>query len=350
MEDFKRISFSTIIFILYIAGPPLLSGSGVMTSDPDLIISQPLQRILIAFNGEEEVLVLSNVLVGNKSERVLRFIPLPAKPQVRIYDEDIFAHTANLLKSYHHQFNYCYRDDHKPNKVSGIQALQYPQTTPEEISVLEVNDINHFTGLLDEYIVTGNLSLNSSVVEDYISRGFRFFVFDTAVVHQEGQLIQPVVYRFQTNSLFYPLGTLNSLKHEGNLEIYVFSTQRKLADDISLYLPFCRNCKDVFACEISKSDLSQFPSILATFFSERVFFKVYKYWGNFDFKKDIEIKFDKKTQNFKKNIQAGSDDTDEAELSIPPTNGITTSPPDEKKKNQKKQIVTGSKKNASKKM
>ena len=344
MEDFRRISISTIIFILCIAGPPLFSGSGVMTPDTGLYISQPLQRILIAFNGEEEMLVLSNVLVGNKSERVLRFIPLPSKPQVSIANEDIFAQTSNLLKFYNPQFISCYQGDHKPDKGSGIQLLQYPQTIPEEISVLEVNDINHFAGLLEEYIAAGNLSTNSStsdqqIIEDYINRGFRFFVFDTAVVHQEGQLIQPVVYKFKTGRLFYPLGTLNSLKGEGDLEIYVFSTQRKIADDISLCLPSCRNCKDVFAREIPKSELNQFPSILATFFSQRVFFKVYKYRGNFDFKNDIEIKFDRQTKSFEKNIQAGSDDTDETELSIPPTNGTTTFPPDKKEKNQKKQIV-----------
>ena len=272
MEGFKGVSISIIIFILCIAAPPLFSGTGVMMPDTDSIISQSRQRILIEFNGEEEVIVLSNVLSGNKNERVVRFIPLPAKPEVSMVDEAIFADTAKVLELYNDQIVSCYNSGNKLDEVSVYQPVQYPQNKPENISIFEVNDIHHFVGLLSEYIATGNLSLQLSpsdeeVIADYIERGFRFFILDTVTVYQEEQLIQPVVYKFKTERLIYPLVTLNSFKNEGNLEIYVFSSQRKIADDISLYLPLCRNCDEVYACEIANGEWNRFPAILSTFFS-----------------------------------------------------------------------------------
>jgi hypothetical protein len=45
-------------------------------------IGEPNQRGLIAFNGQEEILVLSTDLKASKPTKVLEVIPLPSEPKV----------------------------------------------------------------------------------------------------------------------------------------------------------------------------------------------------------------------------------------------------------------------------
>ena len=50
-------------------------------------IFEPNQRALLAWNGEEEILLLSTDLVASESTMVLEVLPLPSEPEVKKGDE-----------------------------------------------------------------------------------------------------------------------------------------------------------------------------------------------------------------------------------------------------------------------
>lgn len=59
----------------------------------------------------------------------------------------------------------------------------------------------------------------TDAVQDYLNRKIRYFVFDVIIANQTTQTVNPLVYRFQTDALYYPM----LLTAASNLDVQRFS-------------------------------------------------------------------------------------------------------------------------------
>ena len=83
---------------LALLGPvALCADRGSIPFNHGVQIFEPVQRALIAWNGEEEILLLSTDLRTSEPTKVLEVLPLPAEPKVTKGDTEVFRRATALI-------------------------------------------------------------------------------------------------------------------------------------------------------------------------------------------------------------------------------------------------------------
>jgi hypothetical protein len=91
------------------------------------------------------------------------------------------------------------------------------------VEASDVAELVHWAeGFLEDHGMAQEVSSPKleSVAGDYIADGFQFFVFDLIEVTSNPRSIEPIIYRFETDFLYYPL-VISSLA-SGETEISLF--------------------------------------------------------------------------------------------------------------------------------
>jgi len=70
------------------------------------------------------------------------------------------------------------------------------------------------------------------IVSDYIERGLKFFVFDLTDVSREEESIEPILYRFESSFLYFPLKI--SKLALGDVDIDIFAITNGKIDKSSV--------------------------------------------------------------------------------------------------------------------
>jgi len=72
---------------------------GGIPFDPRVVIFEPNQRAVIAFNGQEEILLLAADLRVSEPTKILQVLPLPSEPKVTKGDLEVFVQATNQINS-----------------------------------------------------------------------------------------------------------------------------------------------------------------------------------------------------------------------------------------------------------
>jgi len=207
-----------LLIILLLVGFPLLADRGSIPFIPDVKIFEPNQRAMIAWNGTEEILLLSTDLHASKPTQVLEVIPLPAKPTVKKGDAEVFVKATRLINSKLArealaQSKGGTRSTPRPDSASrpAGEVVLHEKIGAHDISVAHVLDAKGFIGWVEEYLKKRGVknptipaSLKQSVT-DYLKEKYTWFVFDVVSLDEKPKTNDAIQYRFETKSLFYPL-------------------------------------------------------------------------------------------------------------------------------------------------
>ena len=88
---------SVFLFLVVFLSPTLYADRGSIPFNPNVKIFEPNQRAMIAWNGEEEILLLTTDLRASAPTKVLEVIPLPSKPEVKRGDIEVFKRATALI-------------------------------------------------------------------------------------------------------------------------------------------------------------------------------------------------------------------------------------------------------------
>jgi hypothetical protein len=91
-----------------------------------------------------------------------------------------------------------------------VQIVFHEVLGAHDVTVVQVNELTAFIDWVDAYADAQQVDLTLShaftdAVQDYLNRKIRYFVFDTITANQTTQTVNPLVYRFQTDALYYPM-------------------------------------------------------------------------------------------------------------------------------------------------
>lgn len=177
-------------------------------------IFEPNQRALLAWNGEEEIMLLSTDLVASESTMVLEVLPLPSEPEVKKGDVEVFARATEIINR---------RVAEKKTTTRGVKGLAKPNEKPagevtfherigsHDISVTHVLDQTGFVAWVTEYFDSVGVRSPTipeplkEVVKEYLAEGYTYFVFDVVSLDEEPKTSEAIQYRFKTDHLYYPL-------------------------------------------------------------------------------------------------------------------------------------------------
>jgi len=230
--NMRTFSFSSLLLL---AGAGLaLADRGAIPFRPEVTIFEPTQRALIAWNGEEEILLLSTDLRASRATKVLEVMPFPAEPRVTKGDVGVFRRAVRLINSKIIPAPLALA------AVSGVNRGSAAAPPPGEITFHErigahdvavarvvsgdgfVEWVNDFLrrASVDNPVIPARLR---SVVQEYLDDGFCWFAFDVVSLENKFRTLEALQYRFPTSALFYPVKISRSNRGQTSMELLVLS-------------------------------------------------------------------------------------------------------------------------------
>lgn len=298
--------FSLIFVFLFMNGP--VYADRCLFSIKPVQLSEESQKAIILHNLKEEVLILATELRADGETEVLEFIPLPSEPTVTLTDGDPFGEAVKLIAKKKLEF--------EERGVSRGSAGTVPveirfaeKIGVHDVTVIKINDLSGFSRWTEEFFVKKGVKVSIDRLsnfyknaEDYIQRGFHYFVFDYVKVNREVKLIEPLVYRFKTEKLYYPLKTSNVIGGKGAIDLILIlpgsikipsiimtgedyqTSWMSTVHDIKKTAIDLSSSAKVYVSEIEKI----YPGADDFFKSNRVtYMQVLRYSGDYQFREDL---------------------------------------------------------------
>ncbi|MBN1883230.1 MAG: DUF2330 domain-containing protein [Deltaproteobacteria bacterium] len=225
------------IFLFF--GTPSRADRGALpiTLEANISLYEPAQRGLIAFNGTEELLVLATETNVSTKTDVIEFLPLPSPPDA-VFEADtaLFERVFDLIEQNAPRIFIPFYDEDgmmrggEERTLEGISVVMTATVGVHDVTVVEVTDADaFFSWLTDFYAARGIDALPGSaarftgLVQSYLDRDIRYFVFDVVSLDETPRGATPLAYRFKTNSLYYPLAITSNNRGDGTVDLFLMT-------------------------------------------------------------------------------------------------------------------------------
>lgn len=224
-------AFALVVLLTVVAAAR--GDRGSIPFDPSVNIYEPVQRALIAWNGREEILLLTTDLRASAPTKVLEVLPLPAEPKVTKGDVETLRRANRLIqKKLREQrgaggFGGAARDAAAP----AGEVTFHEKIGAHDIRVAKVNDAEGFVSWVDEYLRKAGAENPQipaplkSVIEEYLRDGFVWFAFDVVELGTEERTNDAIQYRFATDRLYYPLRITRVERGETDIYLHVLTRE-----------------------------------------------------------------------------------------------------------------------------
>jgi hypothetical protein len=267
--------------------PVAYADRGMIPVTPDVSVYEPGQKAIVAWNGEEELLILSTDVSASSETAVLEILPLPSMPVVEAASFQSFQTIQEMiweegvsLKTFANTYD---------ARSGSVEVLFHEQIGAHNITVVEAALAGALVEWANSFLLASGVDQEialrdfESVVEDYMSRGFRHYVLDIITFLPEERSIDPILYKFDSSTLYYPLLITSPIGGDGELMLFTL-TEEKLARN---YQPFSLSLyrasggqQQPIQFVLSRGDLSKIDLRLGELFPEGAWLNVLKYEGN----------------------------------------------------------------------
>ena len=219
----------------------LLAGAGLAQADrgaipfrPEVTIFEPTQRALIAWNGEEEILLLSTDLRASRATKVLEVMPFPAEPRVAKGDVGVFRRAVRLINSKIMPAPLAAAavrgGDHDSVYAPPAGEITFHERIgAHDVAVARVVSGDGFVEWVNDFLKRASVdnpvipARLRSVVQEYLDDGFCWFAFDVVSLENKFRTLEALQYRFPTSALFYPVKISRSNRGQTSMELLVLS-------------------------------------------------------------------------------------------------------------------------------
>ena len=204
-----------VLVLVFSAFLPLSSAdSGMVPWPPEVHLKEAGQKAIVAWNGAEEVLILSTDVRSTGPATVLRLVPLPSNPTK--VKEGSFSSFENIVNIINEKIRAGWEELAPTAGREGggpppLEITFHAKLGPHDVTIVKVNNLEYFMTWVENFaqsrgLVARALPANfEGSVENYLDRGISYFVFDIIETSASAKSYTPLVYRFKTDFLYYPL-------------------------------------------------------------------------------------------------------------------------------------------------
>jgi hypothetical protein len=212
----------------------LRADRGAIPFRPEVTIFEPIQRALIAWNGEEEILILSTDLRASRATKVLEVMPFPSEPRVTKGDVDVFRRAVKLINAKIGPQPLAGRSAAKSDRAAA-QSMPPGEVTfhqkigAHDVVVARAVSSEGFVEWVNDFLRRADVdnpvipSRLRSVVRDYLDEGYRWFAFDVVELENRFRTLEALQYRFASPALYYPVKISRSNRGQTSMELLVLS-------------------------------------------------------------------------------------------------------------------------------
>jgi len=213
---------------------------GSIPYKPYVRIFEPNQRAVIAFNGREEILLLTTDLRASEPTKVLEVIPFPSQPEVKKGRIEVIDAATDLIN-----WKLSARLGKKwagggmggmggagmggaPLPPAG-EVVERKQIGAHDVSVVHVLGQRRFVAWVEDYLkkdAVDNPTIPAAlkhVVADYLHDDFKWFAFNVVELGTDEVSKEALQYRFQTRFAYYPLRITRTEQGETSIKLLMLS-------------------------------------------------------------------------------------------------------------------------------
>jgi hypothetical protein len=211
-------------------------------------VTETGQRAIIAWNGTHEELILSTDVVSTNESEVVEIMPLPSNPTISNGETHSFEQAATLVNSFFDvtinsriRYNAFYGWQPYARQSPGPWRTQSVWITFQEtiglhfLTVVKAENSTDLAQWLRTFLESRGYDSElptglEGLVGKYIQDEVRYFVIDMIRTNSTAKTVDPLVYKFQTSKLYYPLRI--STLFSGYTSISLFTiTKNQIKED-----------------------------------------------------------------------------------------------------------------------
>ncbi|MCK4266611.1 MAG: DUF2330 domain-containing protein, partial [Thermoplasmata archaeon] len=239
----------------------------------DFTVYEPGQKAIIAWNGTEEIMILSVDVYSTEETKALHMVPFPSMPEMSLGSVDSFEKVEELINSRGHstgRYGGASLGQDNEGNSSGIEIVFEEQIGPHDMTVAIVNNSDEFTDWVTEFLSTKGIddvpmpdNMNE-VVENYTERDIKYFAFDVVDLEPDTKSVDPIIYRFETDHLFFPLRISSVIDGETKVELALITPRHFPVDYSGMRTAgFYSRISDVLISQDEVNDICEdFPELI----------------------------------------------------------------------------------------
>ncbi len=255
---------------------------GMIPWPPEVELDQSAQNAIIGWNTQEEIIILSIDLESSVSSTVLRIIPLPAEPsEIKEGSFESFEDLTAIMNEKLERGDWKYLGEGEamaPGDEAGVEIVFQEQIGAHDITVVKVNDLDYFLNWVQDFTVNKGFAQKEvssefrNGVENYLKKDIKYFVFDVIETGQEKESVKPLIYRFKSDYLYYPI-LISGISEisESFTELNLFLvTKQEVNLDYFPYSYYSDSWFNDYSIELTETELEQVSQDLADLFDQKV--------------------------------------------------------------------------------
>ena len=230
--NMRACSLSSLLLVAGVVS--VRADRGAIPFRPEVTIFEPTQRALIAWNGEEEILILSTDLRASRATKVLEVMPFPAEPRVTKGDVGVFRRAVKLINSKVQRPMAAQSSRYGMDKSAAYsppagEITFHERIGAHDVAVARVVSGEGFVEWVNDFLRRSSVDNPvipprlRRVVQEYLDDGFCWFAFDVVSLENKFKTLEALQYRFATSALFYPVKISRSNRGQTSMELLVLS-------------------------------------------------------------------------------------------------------------------------------
>lgn len=294
----KKIIFLSIILLVLILPVLVFADRGMMIWPPNVYLNQDAQNAIVAWNGQEEIIILSVDVKSDAKATALGILPLPSDPtEIKEGSFDSFEKLVEIMNQkinvIRGQFQALGKGVEAPD--AGVEITFHEKIGAHDVTVVKVNNADYFIEWISNFATEKGLKVKQisegfkKGVENYLKRDLKYFVFD--VIEPEGgeESINPLIYRFESDYLYYPMlisGISEIAESRGTINVFIIAENEIPQTPFSKFgFGWWDTGTEV---ELTQEELNEVADDIASLFSSGAKVRKISYHGNINvIKKDF---------------------------------------------------------------
>ena len=283
----KRIYLTVLLCALISTLFPLVSADrGGIPITPGVSIYEPGQKAIIAWNGQEEILILSTDVRSSQETMVLEILPLPSRPEVEGASFQAFERLQEMIwEEGLDRYMFGTKDNARQGSV---EVLFHEEIGAHNITVVMASDAVDLIIWTNTFLsasgVSQNITLGSfqTVIEEYVNRGFKHYALDLVTFRPQEKSTNPILYRFNSTTLYYPLLITSPVGGDGKITLFTLTEEKLEHPYWALNLAYYQTSQGLWQpiqFTLSKGELSRIDLRLSELMPDGAWLSVLTYEG-----------------------------------------------------------------------
>ncbi len=267
----KSILVVTALLICF----SIYADRGSIPFNPFIRIFEPEQNAIIAWNGKTQCLLLSTQLSSSEPTKILEVIPFMTEPTVKKGEHESFTKAMTIINRERYKNLFSQLNQDLSRTRSGRQApaevTHREQIGAHDISIIRLISPEGFFEWVENYLKENGASrvkvgeTMKRNITKYMADGYKYFVFDVVELDGTVKTIDPILYTFESDHLYYPIKI--STTDTGKTEIsLIVITKNPLTKFYDLHIDDVKLMHDII--DISYWDVKHISDDISKLFKE----------------------------------------------------------------------------------